>query len=48
MQNSIFQTTPSNHDGSSDMSFEKGMDEITPVLQPNSIVINKSTVPLEQ
>ncbi|GIR36267.1 MAG: hypothetical protein CM15mP49_16520 [Actinomycetota bacterium] len=39
--------TPSNHDGSSDMSFfEKGINEITPVLQPNSIVINKSTVPL--
>ena len=26
--------------------FEKGINEITPVLQPNSIVINKSTVPL--
>ena len=39
--------TPSNNDGSSDMSFfEKGVDEISPVLQPNSIVINKSTVPL--
>ncbi len=39
--------TPSNKDGSSDLSyFEEGINEITPVLQPNSIVINKSTVPL--
>ena len=39
--------TPSNNDGSSDMSFfENGISEIAPVLQPNSIIINKSTVPL--
>tara|TARA_B100000214_G_scaffold287894_1_gene217460 strand:+ start:169 stop:1473 length:1305 start_codon:yes stop_codon:yes gene_type:complete len=39
--------TPANSDGSSDLSFfEAGINEIVSVLQPNSIVINKSTVPL--
>ena len=39
--------TPANEDGSSDLSFfEKGINEISSVLKPNSIVVNKSTVPL--
>ncbi len=39
--------TPAHTDGSSDLSyFEEGINEILSVLQPNSIVINKSTVPL--
>ena len=39
--------TPANNDGSSDLSFfEAGIMEIVSVLQPNSIVLNKSTVPL--
>jgi UDPglucose 6-dehydrogenase len=39
--------TPANNDGSTDLSFfEAGISEIASVLQPNSIVINKSTVPL--
>ena len=39
--------TPANSDGSSNLSFfEKGVAEISSVLQPDSIVINKSTVPL--
>ena len=39
--------TPSNKDGSSDLSFlEEGVNEISSVLNPNSIVVNKSTVPL--
>ena len=39
--------TPARTDGSSDLSyFEEGINEILSVLQPNSIVINKSTVPL--
>ena len=39
--------TPARTDGSSDLSyFEEGINEILSVLPPNSIVINKSTVPL--
>ena len=39
--------TPSNEDGSCDLSFlEKGINEISSVVKPNSIVVNKSTVPL--
>jgi len=39
--------TPANKDGSSDLSFfEKGINEISSVLKPNSIVVIKSTVPL--
>ena len=39
--------TPARTDGGSDLSyFEEGINEILSVLQPNSIVINKSTVPL--
>jgi len=39
--------TPSNHDGSTDLSFfQAGVEEISDILPPNSILINKSTVPV--
>jgi len=39
--------TPANNDGSTNLSFFKsGIEEISEVLQPNSILITKSTVPV--
>jgi UDPglucose 6-dehydrogenase len=39
--------TPQGADGSADMSYIEGAArEISPVLQPNAIVVNKSTVPV--
>jgi UDPglucose 6-dehydrogenase len=39
--------TPQGEDGSADLSYvERAAAEIAPVLQPNAVVINKSTVPV--
>mgnify|MGYP001229211990 CR=1 FL=1 len=39
--------TPPNEDGSTDLSFfQKGIEEISDLLQPNAVLINKSTVPV--
>jgi UDPglucose 6-dehydrogenase len=39
--------TPQSHDGSADLSYiEHAARQIGPVLQPNAVIINKSTVPV--